>query len=136
MEEIKKLAKRMEELQKRLETIERVIPLASELAHFSERLNIPLNLYSSQLKQLVALNAIKDIAPAIDKDDLSKAIIQALLEKPGLNISQISRKVRALRGKASRRIIAERLRKLERLGIVEHFSSHNNGKKYRLRSRF
>jgi DNA-binding HxlR family transcriptional regulator len=135
MEEIEKLAKRMEELQKRLEAMEKIIPLASELVNLSERLNIPLNLYSDQLKQLVALNAIKDIVPEIEKDEISRLIIQALIEKPDLNISQIASKVKSLRGKASRRIIAERLKNLERWGIVELILGQNNEKKYRLRSK-
>lgn len=136
MEKMDELSKRIEELQKRLEKIEEIMPIASELMHLSERLNIPLNLYSSQLKQMVLLNSIKDSLPEIEKDDLSKSIIQSLIEKPELNISQISEKVRMLRGKSSRRIIAERLKNLEELGIVEMFEGQNNEKKFRLKRQF
>ncbi len=133
MEKMDKLSKRIEELQKRLETIEEIIPLASELVNLSNKFNIPLNLYSNQLKQMVLLNSIKDSVPEIEKDDISKSIIQSLIEKSELNISQISERVKSLRGKASRRIISERLKNLEELGIVEMFEGQNNEKIFRLR---
>jgi len=131
MEKMDKLSKRIEELQ--LETIEEIIPLASELVNLSNKFNIPLNLYSNQLKQMVLLNSIKDSVPEIEKDDISKSIIQSLIEKSELNISQISERVKSLRGKASRRIISERLKNLEELGIVEMFEGQNNEKIFRLR---
>ena len=59
------------------------------------------------------LNAISDI-----KDDISKEIMGALLQKNGLNISQITEAVRHRRGTASRRIIRERLQILEKIGKV------------------
>lgn len=133
MEEMKKLKKRFDELQERLESMEKTIPLAYELMHLSERLNVPLNLYSGQLKQLALLNAVKDIAPELEKDEISRLIIQSLLPGKNLNISVITGKVRAQRGKASRRIVAERLERLEKLGIVEYIIGMNNEKLYRLR---
>jgi DNA-binding HxlR family transcriptional regulator len=135
MEEMKKLKKRFDELQERLDSIEKTIPLAHELVHLSERLNIPLNLYQNQLKQLIILNGIKERVPEVEKDDISRIIIQALLEKPGINISQITAKARSLRGRASRRIIAGRLKNLEALMIVEHETGQNNEKVYTLRRR-
>jgi hypothetical protein len=132
MEEMKKLKKRFDELQERLESVEKTIPLAYELVHLSERLNIPLNLYSGQLKQLALLNAMRDIAPELEKDEISRLIIQSLLPDRRLNISVITGKVRSQRGKASRRIIAERLERLEKLGIVEYVIGLNNEKLYRL----
>lgn len=133
MEEMKKLRKRFDELQKRLESVERTIPLAYELMHLSERLNIPLNLYSGQLKQLALLNSLREIAPELEKDEISRLIIQSLLSDRNLNISRITSRVKAQRGKASRRIIAERLDRLESLGIVEYMIGMNNEKLYCLR---
>ncbi len=134
VEEIEKIAKRMEDLQKRLQTIEDLIPLASELLQLSERLNIPLNLYRDQIKRMVILNGLKDNAPHIEKDEISKLIIQALLKKKSSNISGITATVKSFRGKASRRIISERLSKLEELGIVECKTGQNNEKLYKLRT--
>jgi hypothetical protein len=133
MEEMRKLRKRFDELQKRLESVEKTIPLAYELVHLSERLNVPLNLYSTQLKQMALLNAVRDIAPELEKDEISRLIIQSLLPDRSLNISVITGRVRSQRGKASRRIIAERLGRLESMGIVEYIIGVNNEKLYRLR---
>jgi len=129
----RKVEKRLEELQERLEAIERAIPFAWELASLSERLNIPLNLCHDQLRQLMVLNGLREKAPQIEKDDISRIIIQALLRKPEMNITGITAAVRTLRGKSSRRIVAERLERLEGLMIVEHRTGQNNEKVYRLR---
>jgi len=51
-------------------------------------------------------------------DELSIYIIRVLAKSDELNISQITKWVRALRGKASRRIIARRLEKLVKKGLV------------------
>lgn len=128
------LEKRFERLQNRLDALESAFPLASELADLGTRLNVPLNLYQAQLKQLVVLKGLGERIPCLEKDDISKAIIQALLEKEGINISQITSSVARLRGKASRRIIAERLARLEVLGIAVHWKGENNQKIYGLSS--
>jgi DNA-binding transcriptional ArsR family regulator len=52
------------------------------------------------------------------KDPISLDIVKVLLEKSGLNISQITEDLRGKRGSASRRIVREKLKKLEDGGIV------------------
>lgn len=126
------LEERLRKLQKRLEAIEGAIPLASELVSLSQRLNIPLNLYQDQLERMVVLNGLSKKVPDLDKDEMSKAIIQVLLQRKDSNISHITSALSQARGKASRRIVAERLAKLEALGIVVHSMGRNNEKSYRL----
>lgn len=133
MEETEKLKKRFEELQKRLETIEETIPLAYDLMHLSERLNIPVNLYQTQLRQLAVLSRVKEIIPELEKDEISRLVIQSLVSGKDLNISRITGSVRRQRGKASRRIVAERLERLEKIGIVHYRIGMNNEKLYSLR---
>ncbi|HEY4705572.1 MAG TPA: transcriptional regulator, partial [Thermoplasmata archaeon] len=52
------------------------------------------------------------------KDDISRHIVAALMDRGDRNISQITDAVKGRRGTASRRIVRERLADLEREGIV------------------
>jgi len=52
------------------------------------------------------------------KDSMSRDIVNALFQKSGQNISEITEAVRARRGSASRRIIRARLSELEEQGIL------------------
>ena len=52
------------------------------------------------------------------KDAISKEILNVLFDKNGQNISQITEIVRERRGSASRRIVREKLAKLEAAGYV------------------
>jgi DNA-binding transcriptional ArsR family regulator len=54
------------------------------------------------------------------KDPISKEIVKVLLKKSDQNITQITEALRAERGSASRRIVREKLKTLEDLGVVEH----------------
>ena len=52
------------------------------------------------------------------RDPMSRDIVNALFQKDGQNISEITEALRARRGSASRRIVRERLAALERDGVV------------------
>ncbi len=63
------------------------------------------------------------------KDPITRDIVKVLFEKGGRNISQITESVRNLRGKASRRIVRERLQNLESKGVVVA-TTQSRGKVY------
>lgn len=64
---------------------------------------------SSQIMKLIRKRKI---------DDISRTIIEILAVKGSTSISELTRNVKEVRGKASRRIVTERVRKLEKEGIV------------------
>jgi len=65
----------------------------------------------------------------ISKDQLAKDIILSLARKGPRNISELTRDIREERGKASRRIVASRVKQLLESGIV---TESNNGSSYRV----
>ncbi len=70
-------------------------------------------------KSLEAASIVMDIMKKIKlPDPISRAIVEVMSTCEPLTISEITRRVRELRGKASRRIIRERLKRLEEKQIV------------------
>jgi DNA-binding transcriptional ArsR family regulator len=63
------------------------------------------------------------------KDPISKDILQIVIEKGALNISEITELLREKRGSASRRIVRERLQEMEANGVVVA-DSRGKQKKY------
>jgi len=61
----------------------------------------------------------EDIYRLVGRDDIKAWIIKVLYQYGKLNILQITKAVRNMRGKASRRIIAKKLNELERMGLVK-----------------
>lgn len=52
-------------------------------------------------------------------DDISRVIIQSLALRGSMNISQLTREVKAQRGKASRKTVRIKLKALMEKGLVE-----------------
>ncbi len=66
-----------------------------------------------------------------ESDPITKAILEVLASsESGVSISELTRRVRRVRGTASRRIISERIKLLESRGIVEVVRSGNVAKVY------
>ncbi|RLE67217.1 MAG: hypothetical protein DRJ47_00760 [Thermoprotei archaeon] len=66
-------------------------------------------------------------------DGISRAILEILAVKGPMNISQLTGEIRRYRGKASRRIVAEKVKKLEARGLVE-VCREGRGKVVRIKS--
>jgi len=109
--------KRIEELTQRIEELEETIrqvaqpysELVRQLTMFQETVQKYFRLMDLYQKHGVV--SIDTILPQL-KDPISKEILRILLDKPGLNISEITEELRARRGSSSRRIVRDRLGEL------------------------
>ena len=114
--QIRALADKMESVE---ESISKVAQPYSQLMEFIERFQ---KISSSYFKMLGLYQRYGAISPDLlipgVKDSISRDIVKALFERDGQNISQITEKLKEMRGTSSRRIVRERLKELEAKGVV------------------
>lgn len=90
--------------------------LVSEIASV---LSIPVYLAIEATKRLISIFTFNELDP------ISRDILKSLATCEKLSISEITRRVKRFRGKASRRIIRERLKILEKNRHVVNIGSMN-----------
>ena len=122
-DKIKELDQKLDTIMSRLGIIERV--LSDSLEH-PELASTISNLRAGVLLVKEPISALERLSAAtkyihqrsVEKDEISRLIIQTLALHGSQNTSQIERAVREARGHASRRIVRSRLRNLMSEGIV------------------
>jgi DNA-binding transcriptional ArsR family regulator len=116
-------SKKIEELTARIAELESAVrevsrpysELVDQLSRFQDTVQKYFRLMD--LYQRHGVISIETILPGV-KDPIAKDIMRLLLDKPGLNISEITEELRQRRGSASRRIVRDRLGELLEQGLV------------------
>lgn len=132
---IKELDRKLSTIMDRLEAIERILSESlehPELASTISNLRAGVLLVKEPVSALERLSAARKYLHrrTVEKDEMSRLIIQTLALEGPRNTSQIERAIREARGHASRRIIRSRLRRLLDEGIVQ--AEKDKGTVYRL----
>ncbi len=109
----------VDDLEKRVRRVEDLLSRYLE----NEYLRYIRHILASYLKLINLYVEYGKISPAIIfpeiKDSISREIIEILFSYGNLNTSQITEELKKSRGKASRRIVREKLNNLMETGIVE-----------------
>ncbi len=115
--------RRIEELTERISSLEAALrevtrpyaQLVEQLGQFQSVVNKYFRLLD--LYQKHGVISIDTIFPEI-RDTMSREIMRILMDRPGLNISQISEELRSRTGSSSRRIVRSRLDQLVKQDLL------------------
>lgn len=117
------LSRKLDMILQRLDFLEKLIlgkPEYADLATSLQLTKVGIGLYGEPLKIASRLKAAQEYMrqKPIAQDDISRCVVQALAMKGALNVSAITRQVASMRGKASRRIVRDRVQKLVKQGVL------------------
>jgi DNA-binding transcriptional ArsR family regulator len=106
---------RLNELEKRISSTD---PQSARVVNIAGKLMFSLSIPA--VKALEAATLITRLSSSLTtRDDISRTIIEVLAVEEEVTLSELTRLVRKVRGRASRRIISEKVRMLNEKGIVD-----------------
>jgi DNA-binding transcriptional ArsR family regulator len=109
-QKIEELSQRIAQLEDSLRQVAKPYSeLVQQLSMFQDTVQRYFRLMD--LYQKYGVVSVETILPQV-KNPISKEILRLLLDKPGLNISEITEELHARRGSASRRIVRKKLGEL------------------------
>src|SRR5512137_863049 len=117
------LGEQIKELSKKMESVEDALSKVSgpymQLLEYIDKFQRISGSYFKMLSLYQRHGAISPdlLIPGV-KDSISRDVVKVLFERDGQNISQITDKLKDMRGSSSRRIVRERLKSLEEKGVV------------------
>ncbi|MGC8678748.1 MAG: ArsR family transcriptional regulator [Fervidicoccaceae archaeon] len=119
-ENLAKLELLLKEVLNRLEKLEELILTHIEDPTMRLALELAMSFQIPVLRATqIALRISNVFLKERKKDPISLAILMILaMEKRSMSVSELSRKVKELRGTASRRVISEKVKMLEEKGIL------------------
>ena len=123
-EDVREIKRKLDLLLTRMETLEKLISTilgSQEFARAIGLLRMSGELYRdySDLAERIALAQRHLNKKEIASDETMKCILRILVAQGPRNISEITRAVRTIRGKASRSRIAQKLLTMEKIGAVQ-----------------
>jgi len=129
--DLEEVMKKLEELASRIAKIEEELrDLRSSESELYSSLRLAKAVLESYSRIIGFTLNVESLAIGLE-GDIEKHMVQILAKGP-MNVSQLTEALRRVRGTASRRIVAEKLKKLESAGIVERMEGKGRGKFYRL----
>jgi DNA-binding transcriptional ArsR family regulator len=129
--DLEEVMKKLDELALKIAKIEEELrTLKSSEAELYNSLQIAKTVLESYSRVLGFTLKVERLAMNLE-GDIEKHIVRILAKQP-MNVSQLTEALKKVRGTASRRIVAAKLKKLEAAGIVERIKGEKRGKYYRL----
>lgn len=138
MAEEEELREEIDDLKDQVSSLENMLENLMDVhKNVLEKVSVNSDMEKKYLEMLSLYKRFGHISPSLimDTDDpISEDIVELLLDSSGLNITQITERLREKRGRASRHTVRERLQGLEKEGVITR-TEGDKGKNYSLSDR-
>ena len=132
-ERLRRIERELAEIRALLERLETLLSMfsgaAGEAVRLASALSLPVEEAVRAAERLLEASSRLGGSP----DPITLAVLEALSGCEQLSVSEIARRVRRLRGAASRTTVRSRLRVLVERGVVERLEGPGGRPRYRLR---